>query len=76
MSSGVSVDTTKTRSDPQRVRVSGGDRPIGAAAKGTQLDTEALCQLTPPQMSLGSGENRFARGRGRLSPFSSPHPPS
>ena len=26
-----SVDTTKTRSDPQRVRMSSGERPIGAA---------------------------------------------
>ena len=42
-SSGGSVDTTKTRSGPQRVRMSSGERPIGAA-KGTQLDTEALCQ--------------------------------
>ena len=41
-----SVDTTKTRSGPQRVRMSSGERPIGAA-KGTQSDTEALCQ-TPP----------------------------
>ena len=35
-----SVDTTKTRSDPQRVRTSSGERPIGAA-KGKQSDTEA-----------------------------------
>ena len=39
-----SVDTTKTRSGPQRVRMSSGERPIGAA-KGKQSDTEALCQL-------------------------------
>ena len=44
-SSGGSVDTTKTRSGPQRVRMSGGERPIGAA-KGKQPDAEALCQ--PP----------------------------
>ena len=37
------VDTTKTRSGPQRVRMSSGERPIGAA-KGKQSDTEALCQ--------------------------------
>ena len=37
-----SVDTTKTRSDPQRVRMSSGERPIGAA-KGKQSDTKALC---------------------------------
>ena len=41
-----SVDTTKTRSDPQCVRMSSGERPIGAA-KGKQPHTKALCQ-TPP----------------------------
>ena len=46
-SSGGSVDTTKTRSDPQRVRMSGGERPIGAA-KGNQPNTEALCQPPTP----------------------------
>ena len=46
-SSGGPVDTTKTRSGPQRVRMSGGERPIGAA-KGKQSDTEALCQTPPP----------------------------
>ena len=46
-SSGGSVDTTKTRSGPQRVRMSSGERPIGAA-KGKQPDTEALCQPPPP----------------------------
>ena len=46
-SSGGSADTTKTRSDPQRVRMSSGERPIGAA-KGKQSDTEALCQPPPP----------------------------
>ena len=44
-----SVDTTKTRSGPQRVRRSSGKRPIGAT-KGKQSDTEALCQTpTPPE---------------------------
>ena len=42
-----SVDTTKTRSGPQRVRMSSGERPIGAA-KGKQSDTEALCQTPLP----------------------------
>ena len=42
-SSGGSVDTAKTRSGPQRVRLSSGERPIGTA-KGKQSDTEALCQ--------------------------------
>ena len=45
-----SIDTTKTCSDPQRVRMSSGERPIGAA-KGKQSDTEALCQ--PPPFSYG-----------------------
>ena len=49
-SSGGSVDTTKTRSDPQRVRMSGGERPIGAA-KGTQSDTEALYHPPPPDLT-------------------------
>ena len=49
-SSGGSVDTTKTRSGPQRVRTSSGERPIGAA-KGKQSDTDALCQ-TPPAPRL------------------------
>ena len=42
-----SVDTTKTRSGPQRVKMSSGERPIGAA-KGKQPNTEALCQPPPP----------------------------
>ena len=47
-----SVDTTKTRSDPQRVRM--GERPIGAA-KGKQSNTEALCQPPPPPNSPQNG---------------------
>ena len=47
-----SVDTTKTRSGPQRVRMSSGERPIGAA-KGKQSDTEALCQPPPPFPQAG-----------------------
>ena len=46
-SSGGSVDTTKTRSDPPRVRVCKGKRPIGAA-KGQQTNTMASCQPPPP----------------------------
>ena len=38
---------TKTCSDTQRVRMSSGERPIGAA-KGKQPNTEALCQRSPP----------------------------
>ena len=50
-SSGGSVDTTKTRSGPQRVRLSSGKRPIGAA-KGKPSDTEAFCQPPPPPNGL------------------------
>ena len=46
-SSGGSVDTTKTRPDLQRVRMSSGERPVGAA-KGKQPNTEALCPPPPP----------------------------
>ena len=46
-SSGGSLDTTKTRSGPRRVRMSSGERPIGAA-KDKQSDTEALCPPPPP----------------------------
>ena len=44
---GGSVDTTKPRSDPRRVRMSSGERPVGTA-KGKQPDTEALCQTPLP----------------------------
>ena len=53
-----SVDTTKTRSGPQRVRMSSGERPIGAA-KGKQSDTEALC-LTPPPPQRPKTQHRPA----------------
>ena len=42
-----SVDTTKTRLDPQRFGMYNGERPLGTA-KGKQPDTEALCQPPPP----------------------------
>ena len=42
------------RSGPQRVRMSSGDRPIGAA-KGKRPNTEALYQTPPPPSSAGSG---------------------
>ena len=42
-----SIDTTKTCLGPQRVRMSSGERPIGAA-KGKQSDTKAFCQT--PQL--------------------------
>ena len=50
-SSGASVDTTKTRSGPQRVGMSSGERPRGAA-NGKSSDTEALCQYPPPTPPL------------------------
>ena len=46
-SSGGSVDTTKTRSGPQRVRMSSGERTMGAA-KGKSSSTMASCQPPPP----------------------------
>ena len=49
-----SIDTTKTRLSPQRVRMSSGERPIGAA-KGKQSDAEALCQPPPPPPTLPLG---------------------
>ena len=57
-SSGGSVDTTKTRSGPQRVRMSSGERPIGAA-KGKQIDTEALCQTPPPPIKKAHSDVRI-----------------
>ena len=45
-SSRSSVDTTKTPWGPQRVRMSSGERPIGAA-KGKQSDTRP-CANSPP----------------------------
>ena len=60
-----SVDTTKTRSDPQRVRMSSGERPIGAA-KGKQTNTMASCQPPPPPLFTPAVEdqpqNDFERG--------------
>ena len=51
-SSGGSVDTTKTRSGPQRVRMSSGERPIGTA-KGKRTNTRASCQTPyPPPPSV------------------------
>ena len=41
------IDTTKARSDPQRVRMCSGEMPIGAA-KGKQTNTMASCQPPPP----------------------------
>ena len=54
-----SVDTTKTRSGPQRVRMSSGERPTGAA-KGKQIDTEALCQPPPPKKQTPPQHNSAA----------------
>ena len=43
-------DNTKTHSDPQRVRMSSGERQIGAT-KSKQPDTEALYPPPPPSTS-------------------------
>ena len=51
-----SIDTTKTRSGPQRVRMGSGERPIGTA-KGKQSDTETLCQTPPHQRGLACTAN-------------------
>ena len=45
-----SVDTTKTRSYPQRVRMCSGERPTGAA-KGKPTNTMALPPPPPPSRS-------------------------
>ena len=65
-SSGGSVDTTKTRLDPRRVRMSSGERPIGAA-KGKQSDTEAPSPNpgTPRFRTFGSFWNHRNQWRGR-----------
>ena len=47
-----SVDTTETRSDTQRVRMSSGERPIGTA-KGKQLIPRP-CANPPPPPTLSS----------------------
>ena len=49
-----SVDTTKTRSGPQSVRMSSGERPNRHRPKGKQSDTEALCH-PPPSRGGGGG---------------------
>ena len=71
-SSGGSVDTTKTRSGPQRVRMSRRERPIGAA-KGTQPDTEALSQ--PPSPSCPWVSPFFNEGTLRRMPDRKPTVP-
>ena len=73
-SSGGSVDTTKTRSDPQRVRMSSGERPIGAA-KGKQSDTEALCQPPPPPPPHHVAWLPPSRARHTTPPCPLAHPP-
>ena len=59
-SSGGSVDTTKTRLDPQRVRMCKGKRPIGAA-KGKQTNTIASCQPPPPPCPMNGLSNEHFR---------------
>ena len=65
-SSGGSVDTTKTRSDPQRVRMSSGERPIGAA-RGKQSDTVTL--PTPPPSPPDDEMTMTKFGRPNLANF-------
>ena len=48
------VDMTKTRSDPQRVGMCSGERPIGAT-KGKQIKTMTSCQPSPPPPPWGAG---------------------
>ena len=56
-----SVDTTKTRSDPHRVRMSSGERPIGAA-KGKQPNTKALCQPPPTPITHTTAAAQYCGG--------------
>ena len=56
-----SVDTPKTPSDPQRVRMSSGERPIGTA-KSKQRNTEALCQTPPPLFARANAHVRAMVG--------------
>ena len=70
-----SVDTTKTRSGPQRVRMSSGERPIGAA-KGKQPNSEAPHQTPPLGGGGGGGVGGWVGGWvGHLQPLSPPNPP-
>ena len=60
------VDTTKTRSDPQRVGMCKGERPVGAA-KGKQTNTMASCQPLPPLCRVVLGQHfhgKTCRGTG------------
>ena len=66
-----SIDTTKTRSGPQRVRMSNGERPIGAA-KGKQPNTEAN---PPPPPTLGPTNRGRGGGRARSLYATPPSPP-
>ena len=61
-----SVDTTKTRSDPQRVRMCSGERPIDAT-KGKHPTTEAFYQPPPPNHHhhRHQSPSRFGQARAR-----------
>ena len=66
------LPTTKTRSGPQMVRMSSGERPMGAA-KGKQSDTEALCQTPPHRLPKGRPNRRQSPGADwSFSPHSAP----
>ena len=77
-SSRSSVDTTKTCSGPQRVRMSSGERPIGAA-KGAMIPRP--CANPPPPPSVPGPEQPwerpvsiFAQAAGCLTPLSPGRP--
>ena len=53
-----SVDTTKTCSGPQRVRMSSGERPVGATKSKQSDTTKALCQ-TPPSPAQTPGPSQI-----------------
>ena len=67
-----SVDTTKTRSDPQRVRMCKGERPIGAA-KGKRTNTSQAVSGAPPPRG-GYHRQRPRAHTGRQGPMGHEQP--
>ena len=63
-SSGGSVDTTKTRSDPQRVRMSSGERPVGAA--NNQMPRP--CANRPPPLAQARPRSQKSRQNSASTP--------
>ena len=66
------VDTTKTCSDPQRVGMYNGERPIGAA-KGKQTNTMASCHHPPPPCNCLTTSWTRLRGNRNLARMSARH---